>query len=143
MTAPTAASAWEARFRAGHVSLPDWAQDAPDRACVVATHDGVRQVHSYDVGAGTLAVATNRPAGTTDASISADGAWLWWFDDDAGDEHGVWRRQAFGTAPDGGTDGVETPLDLPAAYSAGLLLGPGEIVVTGSSDDDGTRVHAF
>lgn len=144
MTADSSgAPAWEARFRAGHVSLPDWAQDAPDRACVVATHDGVRQVHSYDVGTGALAVATNRPAGTTDASISADGAWLWWFDDDAGDEHGVWRRQAFGTAPDGGASGVETPLDLPAAYSAGLLLGPGETVVTGSSDDDGTRVHAF
>ncbi|PWD50719.1 S9 family peptidase [Serinibacter arcticus] len=138
-TTPSPA-AWEARFRAGHVSLPDWAQDAPGRACVVATHDGVRQVHSFDVATGELTVATDRPDGTTDATVSADGAWLWWFDDEAGDEHGVWRRQPFGSAPG---DGVTTPLELPAAYSAGLLLGSHGVVVTGSSDDDGTQVHAF
>ncbi|GMA32600.1 S9 family peptidase [Litorihabitans aurantiacus] len=130
--------AWEARFRAGHVSLPDWAQDSPDRACVIASHDGVRQVHSLDVTSGALTVATSRPAGTTDATISPDGAWLWWFDDSGGDEYGVWRRQSFGSGPD---STARTPLDSPAAYGAGLLLGLDGVVVVGSSDDGGTRVH--
>ena len=131
---------WEARFRAGHVGMPDWAQNSPDRACVIATHDGVRQVHSYDVATGVLTPATNRPAGTTDATISPDGEWLWWFDDEAGDEYGRWRRQPFASAPG---EGVELAGDLPAAYSAGLLLGPGGLAVVGLSDDDGTRVVAI
>lgn len=131
---------WEARFRAAHVGMPDWAQDSPGRACVIATHDGVRQVHSFDVATVKLSPATDRPAGTTDATISPDGQWIWWFDDAEGDEFGIWRRQPFGSAPG---EGVELAVDLPAAYSAGLLLGPGGLAVVGSSDDDGTRVVAI
>lgn len=139
--------AWELRFRAATVSLPDWAEHAPGRAVAIAPADGVRQVHSLDVATGTLTPLTDRPAGTTDATISPDGAWVWWFDDSDGDECGVWRRQPFGAAPG---EGLETPTPLPPAYSSGLLLGtlggpggPGgrDRVVVGSSDDDGSRIH--
>ena len=34
---------------------------------------------------------TDRPNGTTDGVLSPDGAWIWWFDDNDGDEFGVWR----------------------------------------------------
>ncbi|PFG20754.1 S9 family peptidase [Serinibacter salmoneus] len=136
---------WERRFRAATVSLPDWASHAPQRAVAVTVHEGVRQIHSLDVPTGTLMPLTNRPSGTMDATLTPDGAHVWWFDDDAGDEFGVWRRQPWGAAPG---EGLDTPLDLPAAYSAGLLMttaggvpGAPAVIAVGSSDDDGSRVH--
>jgi dipeptidyl aminopeptidase/acylaminoacyl peptidase len=132
--------------------MPDWALDAPDRAVVAATTDrGVLELHSWRVGSDELVQATSRPDGTADGTISPDGSWVWWFDDDRGDERGVWRRQPFGTAPSGtGADAasqpekaslVEDATGLPPAYTSGLALGH-RLAVVGSSDDAyGVRVH--
>ncbi len=138
---------WEARFRARRVSLPDWARDAPERTAVVATTDaGVVELHSWQLdgqiggqlGDDDLVPATSRPDGTADAGIDPTGAWLWWFDDDRGDERGVWRRQPFGSAPGSEVDAT----GLEPAYSSGLALGT-RLAVVGSSDDGyGVRVHA-
>jgi dienelactone hydrolase len=132
--------AWEARFRARRVGLPDWALDRPDRAVVAATTShGVLELHSWRVGEDQLLQATSRPDGTATGTISPDGEWLWWFDDDKGDERGVWRRQPFGSGPsEAGGDAI----GLPPAYSSGLALGH-TVAVVGSSDDGyGVRVHA-
>ncbi|WP_179756445.1 prolyl oligopeptidase family serine peptidase [Kineococcus aurantiacus] len=129
---------WEKRFRAGRVGLPEWAEDAPDRCVVEATVAGVLEVHSFDAATGELHRLTDRPEGTSSATIDPAGEFVWWFDDTAGDEYGVWRRQPFGSAPG---VGVEDPLGLPAAYPAGLSLGRSGLVVVGSQDDEyGTRV---
>ena len=80
---------------------------------------------------------TDRPNGTTDAELSPDGAWAWWFDDTDGDEFGVWRRQPFAGGPD-----EEAVPGVPAAYSAGLALGrDGTVVVGTSTDDEGTALY--
>ena len=131
-------SDWESRFRARRISLPDWARDQPSRAAVIATSDaGVIELHSWQVGAGELSPATSRPDGTSDATIDPAGEWLWWFDDDRGDERGRWRRQPFGSEPGAADDAT----GLAPAYSAGLALGDG-IAVVGSADDGyGVRVH--
>ena len=130
---------WEDRFRARRVSLPDWARDRPERAVVLATTDaGVLEVHSWQVGATGLTPATDRPDGTSGATVDPAGEWLWWFDDDRGDERGVWRRQPFGSAPGAAVDAT----GLEAAYSSGLAVGD-SVAVVGSSDDGyGVRVHA-
>ncbi|WP_432524204.1 prolyl oligopeptidase family serine peptidase [Kineococcus sp. SYSU DK006] len=141
-TAPTPnpdVPVWERRFRAGRVGLPEWAEDAPQRCVVEATVGGVLEVHSFDAGTGALTRLTERAEGTSTATIEPSGEFVWWFDDTDGDEHGVWRRQPFGAAPG---EGVEDPLGLPAAYSAGLAFGRSGRVVVGSQDDDyGTRVQ--
>ncbi|MFN8075286.1 MAG: prolyl oligopeptidase family serine peptidase [Kineosporiaceae bacterium] len=136
-TADAPLPTWERRFRAPRVGLPDWAEDAPDRCAVVATAHGVIEVHSWDRAGGPLTRLTDRREGTFDCAIEPSGDWIWWFDDAAGDEFGVWRRQPFGSAPG---EGVEDATGLPAAYSAGLALGRG-LAVVGGSDDDGTRIH--
>lgn len=147
--------AWEARFRARRIGLPDWARDASEHAVVAATTDeGVLELHSWRVGTDELLQATSRPDGTADGTISPDGTWLWWFDDDRGDERGIWRRQPFASGPErlaagaeqtrlpDGTSVVEDATGLPAAYSSGLAIGH-RLAVVGSSDDDyGVRVHA-
>ena len=130
-------AAWEERFRARRVSLPDWARDVPDRSVVSATTEaGVVEAHSWVVG-GDLVTATSRPDGTSGATIDPSGQWVWWFDDEGGDERGVWRRQPFGTGPGEAVDAT----GLEPAYSSGLALGDGVAVVGSTDDGYGVRVH--
>src|SRR3954465_11621952 len=91
---------WERRFRAPRIGLPDWARDAPDRGAVVATADGVLEVHSWDRATGSLVQAPPPKEGTAGATVDPAGEFLWWFDDEDGDEYGVWRRQPFGSGPE-------------------------------------------
>jgi dienelactone hydrolase len=130
---------WERRFRAPRVGLPHWAEDTPSRCAVVATAAGVIEVHSWDASTGALTRLTSRPEGTVSGAIDPSGEWVWWFDDEGGNEHGVWRRQPFGSGPG---EGVEAATDLSAAYSAGLALGRGGLAVVGRNDEGyGTRLH--
>lgn len=129
--------AWEQRFRAARVSLPDWADDAPDRSLYVSNTTGTYQVYAWDRATGSHRQVTDRPHGTTDAALSPDGAWIWWFDDTDGDEFGIWRRQPF----EGGADEPAVP-GLAPSYEAGLALGrDGTVVVGRSTDEDGTTLH--
>jgi dienelactone hydrolase len=121
--------------------MPDWAPDAPDRCAVVATAGGVLEVHSWERGSGTLSRLTARAEGTSHGGIDPEGDWIWWFDDAAGNEHGVWRRQPFGAAP--GVN-IEEIGDLAPAYSSGLALGRGGLAVVGRTDDGyGTTIHVI
>jgi dienelactone hydrolase len=130
---------WERRFRAARVGLPRWAEDAPSRCAVVATSGGVIEVHSWDAATGTLTKATGRREGTAHGTIDPSGEWIWWFDDESGNEHGVWRRQPFGGGPGHGVEGVA---GVPASYSAGLALGRDGLAVVGCNDEGyGTRVY--
>ncbi len=130
---------WEQRFRAPRVFLPEWARRAPDHCVVVATDGGTLQAHSFDVRSRRMVAATDRPSGTDRTRIDPLGRWVWWFDDTAGDQFGVWRRQPFGSPA---RRRPETPIRLPAAYDAGLLLGAdGTAVVGRSSPRYGTQVH--
>ncbi|WP_282791085.1 prolyl oligopeptidase family serine peptidase [Streptomyces sp. CC224B] len=136
---------WEKRFRAPRVSLPDWAEDAPDRSLFVSNATGTYELYAWDRATGTQRQVTNRANGTTDGLLSPDGRWIWWFDDKDGDEFGVWRRQPF-TGPDDpdgeGVDEVAVP-GLAPSYPAGLVLGrDGRTVVVGrSTDEDGSTIH--
>jgi dipeptidyl aminopeptidase/acylaminoacyl peptidase len=128
-------TAWEDRFRATRVSLPEWARDAPDRCSYASNATGTFELYAWDRAAGVHAQATSRPNGTTDGTISPDGEWLWWFDDADGDEFGVWRRQPFG-----GGEAVEAAPGVPAGYGAGCEVGR-TLSVVGVSADDGTTAY--
>ncbi len=129
---------WEKRFRAPRVSLPDWAEDAPDHSLFVSNATGTYELYAWDRSTGEQRQVTDRPNGTTDGVLSPDGAWIWWFDDKDGDEFGVWRRQPFA----GGADEAAVP-GLAPSYPAGLALGrDGRTAVVGrSTDEDGTTIH--
>ncbi|MGW1464619.1 S9 family peptidase [Streptomyces sp. NPDC002308] len=147
MSSAEAMPDWEKRFRAPRVSLPDWAEDAPDRSLFVSNATGTYEIYAWDRKTGEQRMVTDRPDGTTDAALSPDGEWIWWFDDgrssddpDApsyGDEFGVWMRQPFG----GGEDVPAAP-GLEPSYPAGLAIGrDGSAVVGRSTDEDGTTIH--
>jgi dienelactone hydrolase len=144
---PASMPEWEKRFRAPRVSLPDWAEDAPDRALFVSNATGTYELYAWDRASGLQRQATDRPNGTTDGVLSLDGEWIWWFSDTDGDEFGIWMRQPFAGRA-GGTGGAEATVDEPAApglepsYPAGLALGrDGTAVVGRSTDEVGSTLH--
>ncbi|WP_367043888.1 prolyl oligopeptidase family serine peptidase [Streptomyces sp. Je 1-332] len=130
---------WEKRFRAPRVSLPDWAEDAPDRSLFVSNATGTYELYAWDRATGEQRQVTDRPNGTTDGLVSPDGEWIWWFNDTDGDEFGVWMRQPFkgGAADEPAVPGLEP------SYPAGLVLArDGRMSVVGrSTDDDGSTIH--
>ncbi|MEV6329548.1 prolyl oligopeptidase family serine peptidase [Streptomyces sp. NPDC051909] len=133
----TAVPVWEQRFRAPRVSLPEWAEEAPDRSLFASNATGTYELYAWDRVTGGQRQVTDRPNGTTDGTLSPDGRWIWWFADTDGDEFGVWMRQPFG----GGADEEAVP-GLAASYPAGLALGrDGTVVVGRSTDEDGSTVH--
>ncbi|WP_438284987.1 S9 family peptidase [Streptomyces niveus] len=130
---------WEKRFRAPRVSLPEWAEDAPDRSLFVSNATGTYELYAWDRATGAQRQVTDRPNGTTDGVLTPDGRWIWWFSDTDGDEFGVWKRQPFG----GGDDEPATP-GIGASYPGGLALGrDGTAVVGCSTDEDGSTIHVL
>ncbi|MFC6088157.1 prolyl oligopeptidase family serine peptidase [Saccharothrix lopnurensis] len=127
---------WRARFTAPRVSLPGWADDAPDRNLYLSNAGGVWEVYAWDRAADTHRRVTDRPNGTSHAALTPDGAEIWWFDDTDGDEFGTWVSEPFtpGGSPRPAVEGV------PAAYPAGLEIGH-DVVAVGTSTDDGTTVY--
>ncbi|MFI5758123.1 prolyl oligopeptidase family serine peptidase [Streptomyces sp. NPDC051569] len=138
---PDSMPEWERRFRAPRVSLPDWAEDAPERALFVSNATGTYELYAWDRSTGEQRQATDRPNGTTDGVLSLDGEWIWWFSDSDGDEFGIWMRQPFHPGADGPGDEPATP-GLDPSYPAGLALGrDGTAVVGRSTDEDGSTLH--
>lgn len=133
---------WEQRFRAPRVSLPEWAEEAPDRSLFVSNATGTYELYAWDRATGRQRQVTDRPNGTTDGTLSPDGQWIWWFADTDGDEFGVWMRQPFHQGEgEGGGDEPAVP-GLDASYPAGLAIGrDGTVVVGRSTDEDGSTVH--
>ncbi|MFB7292800.1 S9 family peptidase [Actinacidiphila glaucinigra] len=128
---------WEKRFRAPRVGLPEWAEDAPHRSLFVSNATGTYELYAWDRTTGAQRQVTDRPNGTSDGTLTPDGAWVWWFADTDGDEFGVWMRQPF----EGGPDEPAAP-GLESSYPAGLALGRGGLAVVGrSTDEEGTTVH--
>ncbi|GGK04691.1 peptide hydrolase [Streptomyces camponoticapitis] len=142
---PDAAPDWEKRFRAPRVSLPEWAEDAPDRALFVSNATGTYELYAWDRATGAQRQVTDRPNGTTDGVLTPDGRWIWWFSDTDGDEFGVWKRQPFGAGADEPT-GPDEPAapGIAPAYPSGLALGrDGTAVVGCSTDEDGSTIHVL
>lgn len=141
--APESASVpeWEQRFRASRVSLPDWAEDAPDRALFVSNATGTYELYAWDRATGEQRRVTDRPNGTTDGVLTPDGESIWWFDDTDGDEFGVWMRRPFHGGEAGSGDEPAVP-GLAPSYPAGLAIGrDGTAVIGRSTDEEGTTVH--
>jgi dienelactone hydrolase len=128
--------AWEKRFRATRVSLPDWAQDAPHRCVFVSNATGTFEVYAWDRDRLTQRRVTDRPEGTSHATVDPAGARVWWFADTDGDEFGVWMCQSF----DGGPDEEAVP-GLAASYSAGLSIGRDGLAVLGRATEGRSSIH--
>ena len=131
---PEVTARWQARFRAPRVSLPEWAEEAPSRCLYASDVSGVVEQYAWDRDTDTHRQVTDRPNGTSIATLGPDGEDIWWFADTDGDEFGVWLRQPFA----GGPDAPALP-EVGPAYPAGLEIGR-TVVLAGRSTDDGSEL---
>src|SRR5690606_30472565 len=116
------------RFRAGRISLPSWAEKAPDHSFYRSNSSGTWELYTWHRGTGEQRQATKRHHGTEAGALDPTGTWLWWFADTDGDEFGVWRRQPFGGGPD-----EEAAPGLAPSYIGGLALGVSSLLGAGAS----------
>jgi acetyl esterase/lipase len=113
-----------------------WAEDAPDRCLYVSNPTGVDELYAWSRLIDEHRQVTDRAEGTYVAAVHPTGEWIWWFDDDRGDEFGVWRRQPFAGGPDtAAAPGVEP------GYPAGLALGRTGLAAVGRSGPGGATIH--
>ncbi|MGI8982971.1 MAG: S9 family peptidase, partial [Acidimicrobiales bacterium] len=128
---------WERRFRAASVTFPHWARHAPERLVHSSNESGAWQVYAWDRASGRRRQATDDSIGVLGGAGTPDGAGVVWFHDVTGDEVGHWLYEPF--AGDGSGRRPLAP-GVPDAWSAGLALGDG-VVVVGTAADDGFAVH--
>jgi len=131
---PEREARWRARFTASRVALPGWEIDAPDRNVYLSNSSGVWEIYAWDRATDTHRQVTDRPQGTSHATVSADGEYVWWFDDTDGDEFGSWVREPFAK----GAAQPAAPGTHPG-YPAGLAIGH-RVTAVGMATDDGTTI---
>lgn len=128
--------AWEQRFRAPVVSMPDWSPNAPDRIVFASNESGIWQVYAWDRGTGLRRRVTDHPVGVLDGSPTLDGEGVLWFQDETGDESGRWFVQPF-------AGGEVRPFveGTPHGWNEGLAQGSG-VVALSISDRDGFVLYS-
>ncbi len=130
-------AAWRRRFRAPRTTLPQWADDAPERLVYAANSIGRWEVYAWDRANDGHRQVTDRREGTLDALISPEGESIWWFDDTDGDELGRWAIDPFA----GGSRMIAAD-GLGRSYSTGLSIGA-TLTIMGRSTDDGTAIYVL
>jgi dipeptidyl aminopeptidase/acylaminoacyl peptidase len=131
----TQEAAWRRRYTAPRVTLPEWADDAPDKLVYASNSSGRWELYAWDRSADRHRQLTDRREGTLEGWISPDGASIWWSDDTDGDELGRWAVDAFD-----GTSHRIVGEDLGRAYPSGLNIGRNVVVFAGSREE-GSSIH--
>lgn len=108
---------WKQRFRAPTIWWTQQAKLAPQSGLVASNASGVGQLYSWDVPTGKLTQITSRPEGKGWGLLSPDGAYVFYLDDELGNEIGHWVRVPCA----GGTPEDITP-ELPLYASWGFNL---------------------
>ena len=91
---------WKQRFRAPAILNTQLAWDNPTRGLVVTNTSDTYQLYAWDVPTGALRQLTDKPAGKMFGWLSPDGRYVYYHDDQGGDELGHYVRVLFeGGAP--------------------------------------------
>ena len=105
---------WKQRFRAWAIASAAVASNEPSRGIAVTNASGVHQVYAWDVKSGDLNQLTFVPSGKMAASLNADGTYIYYLDDEQGNEIGHLVR-----APYAGGDSEDVTSDMdPYALAA-------------------------
>jgi Tol biopolymer transport system component/dienelactone hydrolase len=118
-TAPSVDSAavWKRRFRASAILWTEIAKAAPTHGLVASNKSGVVQLYVWHVPTGELTQLTDRPEGKLFGLLSPDGSYVYYLDDQLGNEIGHYVRVPF----EGGEPQDITP-DMPPYSSFGLTV---------------------
>lgn len=86
---------WKARFRVPLIGYAAIAEANPARGLAFTNLSGVYQLHAWDVPTGRLTQVTRQPAGVGFGGISPDGRWVYYHQDEQGNEIGHYVRVPF------------------------------------------------
>jgi len=130
---------WKQRFRAWTVAGAAVASREPARGIAITNRTGVYQVYAWDVPAGELRQLTFRPSGKPVGTLSPDGRFIYYLDDDTGNELGHLVRVPF----EGG-DAVDVTPDLPPyGLVATSLSRDGTALALTTATRDGFHTYIF
>lgn len=133
------AASWKQRFRAPVILWTDLAKAAPTRGLAVSNKSGVYQLYAWDVPTGELTPLTDQPEGKLFGMLSPDGRYVYYLDDQQGNEIGHYVRVPFG----GGEPQDITP-DMPLYASFGLAMSQtGNLTGFTLANPDGFHLHCI
>ncbi|MBN1565930.1 MAG: S9 family peptidase, partial [Anaerolineae bacterium] len=114
----TETPAWIQRFRAPSV---DWTQHAaanPQRGILASNESGIFQLYAWDTVNNSTRQVTLSDEGTLFGFISPDGRYVFYFEDESGNEIGHWLRVPFaGGDPELATPTLDNYNRLPLRFS--------------------------
>ena len=141
-----AEATWKRRFRATTVMFPTWSRERPERLLYLSNAGGKFEVYAWDQATGERRQVTDRAEGTgyrVSSRLDPRGDWIWWFDDEKGNELGRWVREPW----QGGPRETIAP-QLAPAYSGRIAIHSGGpaidkrfAVIARSRSDEGTSVY--
>jgi hypothetical protein len=117
------AAPWKQRYRTPLIPWTQLARAAPTRGLTVSNRSGVYQLYAWDVPTGALRALTDRPAGTLLGGIAPDGRYVYYLDDQQGNELGHFVRVPF----EGGTPQDLTPTMAPYATRGSAVSQAGNL----------------
>ena len=86
---------WKKRFYVPRIAVKV-ARKAPDRVLVGSNRSGKFELYAHDLSRGSVLQLTNRPSGTSTGYLSDDGRFVYYLDDEKGNETGHFVRIPFG-----------------------------------------------
>jgi dipeptidyl aminopeptidase/acylaminoacyl peptidase len=128
---------WKQRFRASVIA---WTQIAPanlSRGLAVSNASGKYQLHAWDVSSNALRQLTDRPTGILDGALSGDGRYVYYLDDQRGNEIGHFVR-----IPVQGGEPEDLTPDLPP-YSSFAYFSTASGSHFGFTAADGDGFHVY
>jgi dipeptidyl aminopeptidase/acylaminoacyl peptidase len=111
---------WKQRYHTPKILWTQIAKAAPARGLAASDRSGTYQLYAWDVPTGDLNRLTDRHEGLLNGLLSPDGRYVYYFDDQQGNEIGHYVRVPF----EGGAPQDVTP-DLPPYSSFGLAISQG------------------
>lgn len=130
---------WKQRFRAPVVI---WTQIAPAnraRGLAITNRSGKNQLYAWDVPTGEMRQLTDHPAGLQFGEISGDGRYIYYLDDEQGNEIGHFVRIPF----ENGEVQDLTPDFLPFSSFACASSGSGSHFGFMVADEEGFRIYSL
>jgi dipeptidyl aminopeptidase/acylaminoacyl peptidase len=107
---------WEQRFRGARVFYAQLAITNPNRGLICTQQSGVFQLHAWEIPTAYLKPLTNKSTGVTRGTLAIDGRYVYYLDDEQGNEVGHYVRIPF----EGGIKEDITP-DLPPYASFDIV----------------------
>jgi dipeptidyl aminopeptidase/acylaminoacyl peptidase len=127
---------WKRRFRVAKM-YTDVASNNPERGVVASNRSGVYQQYAWDVASGALTQLTNHPKGKPNGHLDPSGSYLYYFEDQDGNELGHFLR-----VPWHGGAAIDITPTLPAYATLGFTVSlDGTLIGLNLADEAGFHIY--